>query len=128
MHARVFRDVQRRGVGMAIDGERHRVIAGQHERTLRARAAAASTATTAAEAGATAGIRCAVAWLRLRRRPSAATAAVPTAAVPGHVDPGSSNVANTSASCGAVQDTTVAVCPFGLMHSPVLSEKIADFL
>ncbi len=53
---------------------------------------------------------------------------MPTAAVPGHFDPGSANVANTSASCGAPQETTVAVCPFGSMHSPVFSEKTADFL
>ena len=55
-------------------------------------------------------------------------AAVPTAAVPGHFDPGSANVANTSASCGVAQETIVAVCPFGSMHCPVLSEKTADFL
>ena len=48
---------------------------------------------------------------------------MPTAAVPGHFDPGSENVANTSASCGVLQETMVAVCPFGSMHSPGLQRE-----
>ena len=52
-----------------------------------------------------------------------------TAAVPGHFDPGSANVANTSALCGVPQETSVAVCPFGSMRFPsAFSEKTADFV
>src|SRR6266700_123165 len=64
----------------------------------------------------------------VRRLAHPALAAALTPAFPGHFEAGSVNVANTSASCAVAHGTSEAAWPLGSMHSPVRSEKTADFL